>query len=758
MSQAPEPDAEDFPTPLPWLARAGTAPYIPGHFSELLDNLTALLKDIDADPLVDRAFTWPGAASPVSLRQVLHHMGNCGLFTREGRPSRVLLTPAARHFLDTGDVAHLTAVLHAHVRFFGELLEAIGEGLTYDELNQAAVDSYGLTWKSLDQVRRRVHWMRGTGMVEYWTNGKIIPAEDGLALLSRLSLVRPSDLESQREAAGLAAELPEPPRLLAERLDEVTQEELQARRRVLGYIAGGANMTALSRLVDAATAGLSRSEFIQFSVEAFDVGKSSAEQSLNTLQGLDLLVQVGPDQFAATDLAVEWFTSGEAVDLIRHLHLHLTLLGETLDALASESDSSTLTAILAERYPASGLTRKDVTARIALLVEAGLAERIGNVTRRTALGTALAGSLPLQQRHDAHRDGAPSPAGTVAAEASERLPSPGRLAAEVVSSSTDSARYQRFERALAEAFRYLGADVEVHSGPAKTDMVVTLWLSPANRRRIAVEAKTDGAGLVTDQDVKFMRLSKHRARHHADRTVLIGPGFDTWVSQEAEKEGVAVLRAKQLAEAVLRHSVTPLYPHELVTMLLAGQADALEHTWSETERRTEALALVVNAMWKSANDPADIEFGAGALDVRDIWRETKTSLETPLDKKEIEEALAFLGSPCVAGVLERGGHHAITAPPELIASRLRSLASAIEAKAVGAAPLGSTPANAIGAFSGSLPAAPPEPDPSSNDIEPARVRSWAKAEGRPVNTRGRLPESLIREYRRAHGLPTDGDG
>ena len=60
MSQAPEPDGGDFPTPLPWLARAGTAPYIPGHFSELIDNLTALLKDINADPLVDRTFTWPG--------------------------------------------------------------------------------------------------------------------------------------------------------------------------------------------------------------------------------------------------------------------------------------------------------------------------------------------------------------------------------------------------------------------------------------------------------------------------------------------------------------------------------------------------------------------------------------------------------------------------------------------------------------------------------------------------------------------------
>ncbi|MFJ3859860.1 hypothetical protein ACIPRL_26915 [Streptomyces sp. NPDC090085] len=721
-----------------------------------MENLTALLKDIDADPLVDRSFTWPGAASPVQMRQVLHFVGSCGLFTREGRPSRVLLTPEARQFLETGDTGHLVALLHAHVRFFGETLESIGEGLTYNDLNRIAIADYGLNWKSLDQVRRRVHWMRGTGLVEYWTNGKIVLTDAGRALLPRLSLVRPSDLESQRRAAAdLPAELPEAPRLLAERLASVTEEELRSRKRVLGYLAGGASMAALSRLVDAAAAGLSRDEIVQFSMETFEVGKSSAEQSLNTLQGLDLLAQVGPDRFAATDLAVEWLGSGEAVDLIRHLHLGLDLLGETLDALATESDSGRLTATLAEKYPASDLTRKDVTARVALLVETGLAERLGTMTRRTALGTALAGSLPLQKGQDVRRDSVPSEGRAASAEGDRGRPLPAQLAAEVISASTDSADYQRFERALAEAFRHLSMDVEVHSGPAKTDLVVTLWLSPTSRRRIAVEAKTDGAGLVTDQDVRFMRLSEHRTRHQADHSVLIGPGFDSRVFREASKEGVAVLTARQLAEMIVRHAGTPLYPHELAALLLPGHADALEQTWSQTERRTEALALVTSAMWNSANDPVDIEFGAGALDVRDIWRETKALVETPLDKKEIEEALAFLSSPSVAGVVRRGTDHTITAPPALIASRLRSLAAAIEAKASGTESGDGDRTGPIAAPSGQPPVGPQRTDPPSHDIEPAHVRAWAKAEGRPVNTRGRLSESLVAQYKRAHGLPAD---
>jgi hypothetical protein len=157
-------------------------------------------------------------------------------------------------------------------------------------------------------------------------------------------------------------------------------------------------------------------------------------------------------------------------------------------------------------------------------------------------------------------------------------------------------------------------------------------------------------------------------------------------------------------------------------------------------------------MWDSANDPVEIEFGAGGLDVRDIWRETKALLATPLDKREIEEALAFLSSPCIAGVVGRGSDHAITAPPELIVARLRSLASAIEAKAMGTDSRRDGSARAIPP-SFTLPRDGELKTSSiSNDIDPAQVRVWAVTEGRSVNARGRLPESLIRDYKRAHDL------
>ncbi|MGV9881446.1 Lsr2 family DNA-binding protein [Streptomyces sp. NPDC003006] len=288
-------------------------------------------------------------------------------------------------------------------------------------------------------------------------------------------------------------------------------------------------------------------------------------------------------------------------------------------------------------------------------------------------------------------------------------------------------------------------------------MVIQLWQSPTDRQRVAVEAKTDGAGLVTDQDVKFWRLGEHRERHLAQSTLLVGPQFDARVTQEAARKKVALLTARELADAITRHSRTLLSPREIAAMVTAGEeAEALELTWREAERRQETLSLVLHTLWKSGNDPVDIRYSAGVLGVSDIWRETKGVLETPLDSSEIEEALTFLVSPLIAGVEQQGGNHVATAPPSLIASRLRALAAVIES-AGGEGPRWRhrgeeppTPPKGSGPEPSGNPSVPRQQD-SCADVTAPLVRAWAKAQGRAVNERGRLPQNLVKEYKQVHG-------
>lgn len=751
-----------FPAPLPWLTRAGATPHVPGSPPEIISNLRALLAEIAKDGTIERSVTWPKVDNSISLRTAVHALGSCGLVKREGRPTRLSLTDEASYFLDSGDELYLIALFHAHVRFFGEALAALGEGLSHNELNEVAAKEYGLHWNSLDQVRRRVYWLRAAGLVDYWTNGKVVPAERGLRFLDRLELVNPDQLPHRRQTSAQTFELPPPPALLAGELTDADQPALQSRKRSLGYVAGGTRVEALARLVNAAVPAIKRSDFTAFCSGEYGVLESSAEQTLGTLRSLGLLTQVGTDTFAATELATSCLASDEALDFVRLLHLSVALLGETLDALEDEAHTATLHRVLAERYPDVQLTREDVTRRIALFLETGLAERIGLTVRRTELGTALVHTLPLLEPANSDYPGNADRGVTQGGSAEAALTDTGKrsfglLAAEVVQAATDSADYQRFEQAVAAAFHALGVDVETHGGPKKTDVVIELWQSPTDRQRVAVEAKTDGAGLVTDQDVKFWRLGEHRERHLAQSTLLVGPQFDARVTQEAAREKVALLTARELADAVMRHSRTPLSPREIAAMVTAGEeAEALELTWREAERRQETLSLVLHTLWKSGNDPVDIRYTAGVLGVSDIWRETKGVLETPLDSSEIEEALTFLVSPLIAGVERQVGNHVATASPSLIASRLRALAAAIES-ADGEGPRwrrrGEEPPTrpkGSGPEQSGNPSVPRQQD-SCADVTAPLVRAWAKAQGRAVNERGRLPQSLVKEYKQVHG-------
>ncbi|MFJ1709712.1 restriction endonuclease [Kitasatospora sp. NPDC088346] len=697
-------------------------------------------------------------------------MGTCGLLVREGRPMRLRLTEAARHFLAAGDELYLIGVLHANVRFIGEALAGVGEGTTHIELNRVAVEQYGLGWESLDQVRRRVYWLRAAGLVEFWSNGRIVLTERGRRFLPLLELAKPEDLAHRRKSPVTDLELPPPPALLAAGLEGLDQAALRERKIPTGYVAGGWRVEGISRLVNAAVPEIDRDGFTDFCVEEFGVSESSAEQTLQTLRALGFLTQVGADAFAASDLGASCLASGEALDLIRLLHMRVALVGETLDAIADEVKAAGLVGLLARRYPGVQLTREETTRRVALLLETGLAERIGLVIRRTELGTALVGTLPLLDPSDDT-----DPAGGAVGE----RPDPPRttesvadvpdwrelLAAEIVRAATDSADYQRFERAVAGAFRALGLEVEAHSGPKKTDVVIDLWRSPTGQLRVAVEAKTDGAGLVTDQDVKFLRLGEHRARHGAQHTLLVGPRFDPRVQREAADGGVALLTAEQLADAVLRHGRTPLAPHEISGLVTVTDASVLEPVWQAAERRQDVLSQVLLALWRSGNDPVDIEHSAGALGVRDIWRETKGALETPLERQEIEEALEFMASPFVAAVAQHHGDHVVTVPPALVAARLRALAAVIDAAGGASAAAGGAVTDSPEPSPQSVPVPAPRQErgaavgavavTAAEGVDPRLVRKWAKGQGRVISERGRLSSGLIKDYRRARGLAGD---
>ncbi|MFT7835130.1 restriction endonuclease [Saccharothrix sp. BKS2] len=732
---------EQFPEVKAWAVRASAAPWIPGSPTEMLDNLFALLKEVEAGGPLDQPFSWPFGGEVASIRDALRALGSSGLIVRDGAHPGGRLTEAGRNVLRSRDGAVLMATIHANIRFIGEALADLGDGLTHTELNEVA-KRYGLRWNSLDQVRRRVYWLRATGLVDYWSNGKAVPNDLGRAFLRGVTVVTPGELMVNPASSDLEVDLPDPPELLAARLEALGQDALRVRNRVFGYIAGGTNLSTIRVLVDAASPRIARKDFVKLCVDHCVVAESSAEQTLLTFRALGLLEQVGPDSFAATPLALDVLSSEEDVDFIRFLHLNVALMGEVLDALGGGATAGEVTRSLADRYPRIGLSKDEIARRIAFLAEAGMIERVGLVVRQTPLGHALCSSLRLMGPEEDDRPGQ-----LPEQESTGRRERFRALGAELVEASVDSANYRRFERAIADAFAELGLGVESGGGPSKTDVIVDVWQSPTRRVRVAVEAKTDGGGTVTEQDVKFEALEEHRIRHDAAVTVLIGPDFSTRLRQWANNKNVVMLTAHQLAGMLARQAETPLFPYELATLLVDRDRNALDSTWRMARRRQSVVAHVLDIMWKSGNDPVEIDYSAGALGVRDIWRESKGLLDLPMEKAEIEEALAFLSSPFIAGVAPHRSDHVATAPPSLVAARLRTLADLIDggAKPTRAdEPSIEVPAPVQSETRGS--------DHGRKSVDAAAVRAWAVRQGRPISQRGRLSEQLIKEYLEAEGL------
>ncbi|MGW2572314.1 Lsr2 family DNA-binding protein [Streptomyces sp. NPDC001537] len=738
-----EQGALGFPVVRRWPQRSSSTPWVPGSPDQIVGNLRALLTEIKNDGTQDRPFRWPANEAATTIRAAIHSLGSCGLVNKKG--DHVELTDDSEKFLVSGDAEYLIATFHAHVRFVGELLAELESPKTHSELNRAASEKYLLEWSTLDQVRRRTNWLRAAGLIELWKfENKLVLTDEGRRFSAQIQLVSPGEIPGSASLQPADFTLTPPsPKILAE-LETLDQGLLASRKSQWGYIAGGSSLENMRFLVNAFSPESSRNNFVRLCVDQLSVKESSAEHSLNTLRALGFVEQTGLNDFASTPLAQEWLASGDPVDLVRILHVKVALVAEVLSALKEENDTGAALRWLATYYPNYRVPRGELTRRILILKDAGLIERIGHTRYRlTPLGEKFHESVPLLEPQGLRAEA--SDATPNAASVTDQPSVIAQQAIEVHKSATDSANFSRFESAVAKSFSLLGIEVERHGGPKKTDLLLTFWLSPTDRRRVTVEVKTASSGQINENDVKFDALEEHRKAHKADQAILVGPGFSGRLPQWAKGKGIPLIAAGQLATWLTLSLRVRVFPRELYEMIFSGSVASV---WERAERGLEAVDQVTRMLWESGNDENDIAFSKGALTVRDIWRMGKGDSDTPLAPEEISSALQLLTNPLLSAASEmKGGEYVSTAPPQLIAARLRSFADAIEygmdfrrsfemlEKRPGAQEMeaGSNAAYA------------------ENKVLPERVRQWAKENGRPVSAKGRLPNSLVSEFLAAQG-------
>jgi Restriction endonuclease len=393
------------------------------------------------------------------------------------------------------------------------------------------------------------------------------------------------------------------------------------------------------------------------------------------LEGTGGAVEIG-------EWAARWRVSSDPRIPIALLHSRVRFIGELLKFTTTPRSMAEVLALANERYGCGWSTQAQVSRRRGWLQSAGMLQMdASDQLVTTEQGQELLVRLtlfeperlpPPKAQHRVDRATAPlSPA-----PPARLVSGPEELVAELVASSTNSADPDRFERAVRDAFAFLGFEASWLGGAGRTDVLVDAPLGRDEQYRVIVDCKTSGSGAVTDQQIDWMTLTEHRQKHDAQYVAVVAPRpSGSRLLARAAQQGVAVISVEQLVGLCQQHAQAPLGLQSYRRLFTTGGLSMAEPVAEDAEEwlRIVHLASAVCAALRSKSA------AFGPLSARDLLLILADApVAEATSEGELQTILDTLASPLV-GVLMRTneGAYWLTAMPEVMAARLEILAAAL---------------------------------------------------------------------------------
>lgn len=287
--------------------------------------------------------------------------------------------------------------------------------------------------------------------------------------------------------------------------------------------------------------------------------------------------------------ARRWLECDEDAIIIGLLHSRCQLIGELLRLCELPHSTDELLAAANESHGMGWDTRTQIDNRRGWLQSAGMVSALDDSRIHiTDKGRTLLNRLelhepapPREPPRESHGDQVSSPViktetpdganmNGKPAQSADRL---NELLAELRDSCTDSADPDRFEKAAAAAFDFLGFRSEWLGGAGKTDVLLDALIGRDESYRVIVDCKTSASGSVHDQQVDWVTLSDHRRQHSADHVALVAPNpSGARMFERARQHHVVVISAHQLIGICRQHARSPLGLAEYQELFRAGGA------------------------------------------------------------------------------------------------------------------------------------------------------------------------------------------
>jgi predicted RNA-binding protein with PUA-like domain len=302
------------------------------------------------------------------------------------------------------------------------------------------------------------------------------------------------------------------------------------------------------------------------------VAPNAARQRESFLRKMGVIqIEAGVAQLSPW--ARRWLDSGDDRVVAALLHSRCQLIGELLELCREPLSVDELLAAANFRYSMGWDTNTQVNNRRGWLQSAGMLHALDD--RRVQLTEAGAALLDLLECEPPTGGGETAVAAIdvggiddrqseqtgveLTDEASNGPWAAASLLDELADSCTDSSDPDRFERAVTDAFAYLGFRAEWLGKSGRTDVLLDALLGKTETYRVIIDCKTSGSGSVSDQQVDWVTLGEHRKKHDADHVMVVAPNpSGSRLFERARQHDVAVMSVDQLIGICRQHARNPL--------------------------------------------------------------------------------------------------------------------------------------------------------------------------------------------------------
>lgn len=632
----------EYPKPLSWEMKSFSMPNIPRGTLGLKENLKTILEMVRNNVSPSQKLSIEGSESQIDLGTACVRLRPMKLLLKT--QTGWVLSDEARKWLDTEDELYLAAFLCARIKFLAEILYYLDEPKTASELQNIAINEYGLTWKTTSDINARLVWLRQLGLVEFQDFSLLYFLTDlGKEFIKNIEIVEPikqdfsfdetlneGEIEVSKWAIDLCSNLP------------------SGRKSSIGYIVGDMKQfqKTIAEFIQLISGGKSSNQVMEYAKENYAIAPSSLKSFFSTLTNMGIVERKTSTIYDVTDTARLWSEKEQIIDLLCIMHRQFGFMFEMLCVLEARSMSNKELAAIAkvsygfERENLDEIRRRVTIFQVAKLIRNDSIDKYTITSRGRKLLSLIHLEKPaFMETSEEHGD---------ESESTQNL----QFFTELRLAAKDSGNFERLEKQVKVAFEKLGFEAQWLGGAGKTDVLIRAAGNSLTTYSVTVDAKSTMSGNVTDGLVDFDTLEEHRRKHKADFSAVVGGSFQNErLVKRAIEHNVVLIDIDTLENLIRNHLEVPIqvasYKKLFETPGIAN-VKCLEAEREKITRYGNLLHAVMDCLVAERED----EVTGGILQERDIYRSLRMnkSFSFAPNLDEISAMLQFLASPLIGCV------------------------------------------------------------------------------------------------------------